>query len=246
MYPVWLHHAYYDISAKYKRTFLGSLWIAAGMVATSIALSIMIGGLQRQSLPQVLPYIMGGMLCWAIPGSLLSEAPELYMGSASIIRNNAYPFTYYAFQGVTRTFILAAHNFVAYSVCMAFLMKLTVPNWSIIPGLILNYVNSFFWCSIFGMVSARFRDVRYLLPFSAQIIFFLTPVFWRPSFSSGWRAAIIDFNPFYGLMEIVRSPVLGVAAPAQAWGLALISLGVGALLWLWTFSAFRSKISFWV
>ena len=246
LYRVWIHQAYHEISAKYKRTVLGSLWISGGMVSTSLALSIIMGGIQGQNLPDALPYVMAGILSFALTSYTLLEAPDAYMAASNIIKNHAYPFTYYTFESLTRIFLIFLHNCVAYAIVMAILLRLTVPHWSIIFGLIVVYMNSFVWGALSSMVASRFRDMRFLLPFMSQIVFFVTPVFWYPHNMKGWREHLVTFNPFYGLLEVVRSPIMGHAAPEQAWILALSSLGVGVVLWLLCFNAFRGKIAFWV
>lgn len=247
LYHVWVHQAYHEISAKYKRTFLGSLWIAGGMVATALALSIVIGGIQGQSLPDTLPYVMCGILSYGLTGYILAEAPEVLMSSGFIIKNHAYPYTYYAFESITRTFFVFLHNLIAFYITLAILFRLAVPHWSIILALPLVYMNSFVWGTLASMVSARFRDMRFMLPFMSQIVFFMTPVFWHAdSVKAGWRSALINFNPFYGLMEIVRSPLLGHGAPLVCWELSFSSLAVGLVLWLFFFGTFRGKIAFWV
>ena len=218
------------------------------MVATSLALAIVMGGIQHQNVPDVLPYVMAGIMCYSLGGTyILSEAPEVFLSAANIIKNHAYPYTYYAFESTTRVFFIFFHNLVAFYLAMAILGRLAIPDWSILLGLPLVYMNSVVWGTLSAMASARFRDLRFLLPFVGQIIFFLTPVFWHPETSSiGWRQYLVMFNPFYGMVEVIRSPLLGHAAAALAWEQVGISLGLGMLLWLIFFGAFRGRIAFWV
>jgi ABC-type polysaccharide/polyol phosphate export permease len=246
LFNVWVYQAYHDVSSKYKRTVLGSIWISGGMVATSLALAIVMGGIQGQSLPDALPYIMCGILCFALPGYILGDAPEVYMSASNIIKNHAYPFSYYAFESVTRVFIIFLYNLVAFYIVMFALNRAAVPHWSLLPALFIVYANCIFWGTLMSMVAARFRDLRFLLPFVNQIAFFMTPVFWRAENLTGWRTHIVNFNPFYGLLEITRAPLMGYAAPEIAWSLSLGSLGAGVVLWSIFFNIFRGKIAFWV
>ena len=217
------------------------------MVATSLALAVMIGGIQRVSLPSILPYVMAGIMSFALSGIyILSEAPEVFMSSSNIIKNHAYPYTYYSFESLTRTFIIFLHNLVVFFIAMALIQALTLPNWTVIPALLVVYANSLVWGGLASMVAARFRDLRFMLPFCQQIIFFLTPVFWKPDNMGDWRSLLIAFNPFYGLVEIIRSPLLGHAASQLAWMQASCSLLLGSVLWLTVFSIFRKKIAFWI
>jgi ABC-type polysaccharide/polyol phosphate export permease len=246
LYHVWTHQAYHELSAKYKRTVLGPLWISSGMVANSLALSIVMGVIQGQNLQDALPYVMGGVMCFALVSIILTEAPETYMTSAGIIKNHPYPYSYYTLESVTRNFILFAHNLVVYFITMAILGKLTIPHWSILIAFPLIYVTCVTWCTLASMVAARFRDLRFMLPFLSQIIFFMTPCFWRADNVTGWRSILVYGNPFYGLMEITRSPLLGFSAPMIAWQLSVGALALGVALWLVMFGAFRGKIAFWV
>ena len=246
LYHVWLYQAYHEVSSKYKRTVLGSVWISGAMLATSIALAIVMGGIQGQSLPDILPYIMGGILCFALPAYILNEAPDVYINSANIIKNHAHPFTYYTFESVSRTFIIFFHNILAFYLVILLLQKAAIPHWSLLPGLVLVFANCVFWGPLISMIASRFRDMRYLLPFLNQIVFFITPVFWPYTKVVGWRSHLVNFNPFFGLMEMIRSPLLGSAPPEIVWILGASSLGVGAVLWFLFFSLFRGRIAFWV
>lgn len=246
MRHVWLHQAYHELTVKYKRTILGSLWVSGSMAFTSVAVAIVFGGLFGQSLQEALPYIMAGNMAAGLAFYIISDATELYVGASSIIRNHAYPYTYYAFESVTRVFFLFLHNLVVYYIAMAIVGALAVPHWSLILGLPIILLIMVVWGMLTGMVAARFRDLRFLLPYISQLMFFLTPIYWHAENLRGWRSYIAYGNPFYGLVEIVRAPLMGKAAIAHNWYVSLSVLGVGILLWLIFFSAFRRRIPFWV
>jgi ABC-type polysaccharide/polyol phosphate export permease len=214
---VWAHQAYHEITSKYKRTFLGSIWVAASVVATSLSLAIVIGGIQGQSISDVLPYIMTGIMAFSLCGYILNEAVEVFMSSANTIKNHAHPFSYYIFESTSRNFFVFIHNLIPLYVILIMLKAVNIPHWSIIFGIPIVYFTSFFWGTLTAMLGARYRDLRFMFPFLGQILFFLTPVFWIPTNFDNWRKAILDFNPFYGLVEVIRSPLLGKAPPELAW-----------------------------
>ena len=96
-----------------------------------------------------------------------------------------------------------------------------------------------------GIFSARFRDIPQLINSVVQIIFFVTPIMWKPELL-GRRAYIADLNPFYHLLEIVRAPLLG-HVPSLLNYLAVllitaINLGLAGLV----FTRFRSRIAYWI
>lgn len=247
LYHVWVYQAYHEISAKYKRTALGSIWISGAMVATSLALAIVMGGIQNQDIRVVLPYVMAGIMCYTLAGTyIMNEAPEVFMSSANIIKNHAYPYMYYVLESFAKTFFIFLHNIVAFYIALLLLGKFVVPHWSLVLGVPAVFTTAVLWGSLTSMLAARYRDMRFMLPFIGQMIFFLTPVFWHAENMTGWREHLVRFNPFYGLVEILRAPLLGEMAPLLAWQQVGVAICLGFVVWSFFFGAFRGKIAFWV
>jgi len=122
LWHVWAYLAWQDVISKYRRSILGPLWIAGGMVSTSLAISISLGAMSGQPLREFLPFAMAGILVWThFIGILISEAPELFVGAQGSIKNNAFPFMFYVFRFAARSLIIFLHNIV-----VLFLVMLSV------------------------------------------------------------------------------------------------------------------------
>jgi len=244
---IWLYLSWQDVISKYRRSIFGPLWIAGGMIATSLALSITFGAMQGQPLHDFLPYVMAGLLAWThFLGLMLIEAPEMFVSVSGSIRNHAFPFMFYALRFTSRSLILFAHNLVVFIIASACVGNFHIPNWQVIPALLLLTLFTLTTGPVIGLASARYRDLRFMLPYIAQILFFMTPVFWTPGKSHGMRALIVDANPLYHLMQILREPLLGQPAPLHSWMVSLGVVSASLLVWLVVFAAFRRKIPFWV
>lgn len=245
LYHVWLYQAYYNLSAKYRRTIFGSLWIAGNMVFTSIAISLVWGGLWGKSLTEVLPYSLAGNLIGTMCLLPFYEGPDLFVGNSSMITNHAYPFTYYVLETVTQKLMLFVNNLIIYYIFMIVLHGPLIPNWTVVPGLALVVTGLFFWGGLIGMLAARFRDLRYLLPNIGHILYFLTPIYWHYEMlkTNHWVA---DFNPLYALVSIIRTPLMGGLASGENWSASLLTVVIGAILWAIFFPMFRRRIPFWV
>jgi ABC-type polysaccharide/polyol phosphate export permease len=245
LYPVWLHQAYHSLVVKYKRTILGTLWIAGNFVFTSLAITLVFGTLFHQDLKTFLPYSMLGNLVGTTCLWMISEAPDMFIYSGGIIKNHAYPFTYFAFESVARVLMLLAHNFIVFYFFMLVNGTLCVPHWTFIPGLILITISMLTWGSLLGMFAARFRDLRFLLPNIANLLFFLTPIYWRVDML-GPKEWIAELNPIYNLVSILRQPLLGLQATSGNWLYAIGIAATGTILWLIFFTIYRRRIPFWV
>jgi ABC-2 type transport system permease protein/lipopolysaccharide transport system permease protein len=217
------------------------------MVTTSLALSLVFGVLQGQNLKTALPFVMGGLLAYGLVGFMFNDGPEIFMGAGGTIKNHAYPFTYFVFEGVTKSFMIFLHNLVVYIIAVALMGAFVIPHWTLIPGLLIVLATMFFWGTFFAMMASRFRDMRFMMPYISQILFFMTPIFWHPDANlTGMKSLVIKANPVYGLVEIIRSPLLGQAPAGICWGLSLGALVTGMIAWAIVFGAFRRRIPFWV
>jgi ABC-2 type transport system permease protein/lipopolysaccharide transport system permease protein len=247
LYKVWIYQAYHELSKKYQHTILGSLWIAGSMVTTSLCLAIVFGAIQGQNLFQTLPYIMGGILVWSLVGFILSEANEVFLGAGGIIKNHAYPFTYYMLEAVTRQFLTFLHNLVVFFLTLFCIGYFRVPNFELLLALPIVLVTMTSWGVVVAMLSARFRDLRFMIPYISQLVFFITPIFWQPSSTvHGWRLSLVNYNPFYGLIEVIREPLLGNQPSSVCWVQAIGAMVSGLVVWAIVFSVFRRRIPFWV
>lgn len=246
LYYVWLYQAYHDITAKYKRTVLGSFWLAGYMVVTSVSMAILFGALFHQPLNLALPYVMGGILSFSLVSFILNDGAEMFMTSGGVIKNHAYPFTFYALHTACRTILVFLHNLVVYWIFLIIFQCFSVPHWTIILSLPIVILFMLSWGMLTAMLASRFRDMRFMLPYVGQLLSYLTPLFWRTDGLKGTLLFVVTLNPFYNLVEIVRQPLLGKAPTEAMWGLALLYTAIGVLGWLLFFPAFRRRIPFWV
>jgi lipopolysaccharide transport system permease protein len=113
-------------------------------------------------------------------------------------------------------------------------------------GLVLDVIVLHGTIMFLGFLCARFRDVQHLIDATLRLVFFLTPIIWIPTDERGGRSIIVDFNPFYYMVEVIRTPIDHGEFPALAltvvFGLAIVSnlFGLGA------FALFRRKLMYWI
>ena len=78
-----------------------------------------------------------------------------------------------------------------------------------------------------------------------RIAFFVTPIIWMPELLPR-RAVLLDFNPFFHYVELVRAPLLGQAPQFVSW-LAVLGMTLGGwLVALVMFRNYRRRVAYWV
>jgi lipopolysaccharide transport system permease protein len=243
---LWGRLGWNDILQRYRRSILGPFWLTASTAIMVVALGVLYSELFNQAIDDFLPFFCVGLLVWNLIASYLTEGGALFTGSESYIKQISLPYSVYAYRSSWAKLIIFAHNFIIYiGVLIYFRIWPGAVALLAIPGLAIVVLNGTVANLAIGMVSARFRDVPQLIASVVQIVFFLTPIFWKPQSLRG-HAYITDFNPFYHLLEIVRAPLLG-NWPTQtnyvgALLVTLINVAIAGAL----FSRFRSRIAYWV
>jgi ABC-type polysaccharide/polyol phosphate export permease len=129
-------------------------------------------------------------------------------------------------------------------------MAIYVRDWSLIqllffPGLILVCVNLMWLMTVIAIVGARFRDLEPLVGAIMPMMFFLSPVVYRPEYLSP-DSLILLLNPFAYFIIAIREPLQGsVPQPNIYIGLVLMA-AIGWLLALQLLARRRSRIAFWL
>ena len=245
-WPLWVRLGWNDILQRYRRSVFGPFWLTASMAIMVVSLGVVYAELFNQLVDDFVPYFCSGLLVWNLLSGYLTESGALFTGSESYIRQVRLPFSVYVYRSSWARLIIFAHNFVIYIGVMIYFQK-----WPgsvallALPGLMLVVLNGTIVSLSIGIVSARFRDVPQLINSIVQILFFMTPIFWKRGSLKG-LAYITDLNPLFHLLEIVRSPLLGAMPLASNYIavllLTLINLAIAGTL----FTRFRSRIAYWV
>lgn len=246
LWPLWMRLGWNDILQRYRRSMLGPFWLTASMAIMVIALGILYAELFNTPIHDFLPYLCVGLLVWNLISSFLIEGGTLFTGAESYIKQIRLPYSVYVYRSIWSKLIIFAHNFVIYfGVLIYFEIWPGATALLAIPGLLLVLINGAAANLWIGMVSARFRDVPQLINSGVQIVFFITPIMWKPELLRT-RVYIAEWNPFYHLVEIVRAPLLGSLPSTTNYVAVLLITAVNLIIVGAFFARFRSRISYWV
>lgn len=245
-YPLWGMIGFHEMRQRYRRSFLGPFWITISMGVMVLALGLLYGKIFNQDLSLYLPFLSAGFVVWGLLSQLILEGSQAFISSEGMMRQLAAPVSLYVYRVVWTNLLIFAHNiWVFVGVALWFGVDIGWSSLLAIPGLAVLLVNGVWAGLLFGLLSARFRDVPLILGSVVQVMFFITPVIWRPSMLPD-RALLLDLNPFYHLIEIVRAPLLGMPPQWENWVAALLITLVGWAATLVLFATYRWRIAYWV
>lgn len=235
-----------DIRRRYRRSLLGPFWLTISMGVLVGALGMLYGALLKVDVADYVPFLAVGFIVWTFIQGVATEGCTAFINAESIIKQVGLPLSVHVYRVVWRNFLVLCHNAAIFAV-VAVIFSVW-PGWTgllVLPGLILLCLNVTWAGLLLGIISARFRDVPPIVASVVRILFFVTPIIWMPELMPG-RALVLDFNPFYHLVEVVRAPLLGRAPGLASW---LVVSGFVLGGWVVTFELlrrYRRRIAYWV
>lgn len=244
-WQLWTRLGWNDILKRYKRSVLGPFWLTASNGIMVLALGLLYANLFKTPVDDFLPFLCVGLLVWNLISGFLIDGGLLFSSAESFIKQVRLPYSVYVYQAAWGKLIVFIHNLIIY-----FVVILYFRIWPgaaallSIPGLLLILANGVLSSLAIGVVSARFRDIPQVVSSVVQIVFFLTPIMWKPELlAPHW---VLELNPFYHLIELVRAPLLGTTPTMMNYLVVLVATLLNLAISGVIFVRFRSRIAYWV
>lgn len=237
-----------DVRQRYRRSALGPFWITLGMGVMIGTIGIVFGQIFNSPMHDFFPFLAAGTILWSFMSAVISEGSLGFISAEAIVKQLPIPLFVHMLRMVWRNLLILGHNIVIFPLVLIAVGKpLTWVALLSIPGLMLTIVNLTWIALALGILCARYRDLPQIVNSVLQVVFYLTPIMWMPKLLPA-RAGVylLDSNPFYHMIEIVRAPLLGGYASLTNWG---VSLALAVLGWTFTvvfFGRYRNRIAYWL
>lgn len=245
------HHLWYllgwqDIRRRYRRSVLGPFWLTLSMGALVSVLGLLYGMLLQVENADYVPFLALGFIVWTLISGVINDGCQTFINAQGIIKQVGLPLSIHVYRLLWRNVLILFHNALVYVVVAA--VFAVWPGWVgllALPGLVLLCLNGIWAGLLLGIVSARFRDVPPVVSSIVRICFFVTPIIWMPELVPA-RALVLEANPFFHLVEVVRAPLLGQAPGLESWFAVLLITCAGWLVTFAFFRRYRRRIAYWV
>jgi lipopolysaccharide transport system permease protein len=233
----WSHLSLSDLRARWRRSFFGALWSIIQPLGMTVLISLVFSQLFNTDLAEYAPYILSGMVFWefitntALGGSLAFVQADAY------IKQCHHPLAIYTLRTTLANLMVLALASISLIIWVLAVMPQNF-GWSWLGALLLYPIIALIaWplATLLAYIAARFRDVPHALGLVFQALWFVSPVYFEDKmFRSGNLHALVDYNPIYHLLQIVRAPLLhGKWPTAENYAYCLGTIAVTTLLaWL--------------
>lgn len=244
--PIYLAIA--DTRQRYRRSVLGPFWITISTGVMIGTIGIIFGCLFNSPMNEFLPFLTIGLILWFFFSSVITDASTVFVNSEAIIRQLPLPLFTHIVRMVSKNFIIFLHNFIIYPiVCVCVSKEITWVSLIGIPGLFVFILNLLWMSLLLGIVCARYRDLSQITSSLLQVIFYVTPIIWMPKLlPAKTDLMILDPNPLFHLLEIVRSPLLGEFPTPMNWSVSILMCLFGWVVTIAIFDRYRNRVVYWL
>lgn len=244
--PRWFRLSLHDIGLRYRRTRLGPFWITLSIAMSFTGMGLVFSAIFKNDINQYLPYAAAGMVAWGLIAGLINDSSGVFVHATSLITSMNLPLTGHMFRMIFNNILIFLHNIVAYVVVVVVLQRpVSLDALWLLPALALVVVAIAPVGLVIAMVGARFRDLAPINSSIVQLAFFVTPVFWERN-AIATEQVWVDWNPFYQLLTLVRSPMMSKPLEPFTWIYVGVLAGINMILAYLIFRFLRHRIYYWL
>ena len=234
--------AWRDIKVRYRQTLFGGAWAIIQPLVLMVVFTFVFGTVLSVKTPPGVPkplFYFAGLVPWTLFTTSLTSASESLSANSSLVQKIYFPRLILPLSSVGSglvDFIIA----LTLLFVMTFIYGLGI-SWNVVwlPLFtllaLLTAVAVGLWLSA---LNARYRDVRYVIPFLITVLLFVTPLFTPSSQVPESIRPFYFLNPMAGVVEGFRWALID-AAPRPG-RVTLLSAAIMLLLLIGGLFYFRS------
>ncbi len=242
-----------DLTAMYKQTILGPVWVVVQPMLTSVMFAVVFGLIAKMSVPGIpgLLFYMAAVVPWSFFAGVINKTAATLLANAPLMTKVYFPRLIPPLSSMLSTgftFVVQLGLFFVFALFYRFSGAYAwAPNATLIllPVLILLVMLlSLGTGLIVAALTTRYKDLNFLIQFAVQLLMYASPVIFPLSrVEPGSKARLfLEANPMTPLIEGFRAALLGTE---MAWGTLWYSFGFGSVVLLIGLAMFqRAQRSF--
>lgn len=242
-----------DLTAMYKQTILGPLWVLVQPLITSLMFAVVFGVIAKMSTPGIpgLLFYMSAVVPWSFFSGVITKTAATLMTNAPLMTKVYFPRLIPPLSTMFSTgftFLVQLVFFFTFALVYRF-----SGSYAWAPGaallwlpllLLLQMMLAFGVGLMVAALTTKYKDLNFLIQYAVQLLMYASPVIFPLSrLEPGSKAyQFISANPMTPIIEGFRGALLGT--PVQ-WGTLWYAAAVGTALLILGLAMFqRAQRSF--
>lgn len=236
-----------DARQRYRRSRIGQFWITINIGIFVLCVGVINAKIFNTNVSEYIPAFCVSYILWIFISGMLNDSTTVFVQAEGILRQEPLPRLVLVHRLILRNLVVLAHNaliipvvFIAFGTAISPLALLAL------PGLVLAILVGSAMSILIGIACTRFRDLSQVVGNLVTLMFFASPIMWRPGMVPRDMAWLVDCNPVAILLRLISEPILGVVpAPVlylQGLLIVVALLTTAAII----FTRFRARIVYWL
>lgn len=247
-YQRWSYPAFISLRTRFIRTTLGPFWET---VSTAIFISfagVLWAKIFNQDVRSFVPHLFTGMIVWKFYSGIINSGCSAYVENAAMIKSIKHDFLIHNFKNVTKDFLLFLCN-LPLCIIVIFILgeRINLNIFFFFINLPIIAITSVCLSYLLSLLCLRFRDFTYLISSLMQLIFFFTPIFFKPE-QLGPKGIMYVVNPnfIYHYVEILRQPLLGNIPTFLNYFVTIFFTFFLLILSVLVYKKYNSRVAYWI
>lgn len=206
----WFHLACSDLRSRWRRSCLGFLWVVIQPLGLTILISFVFGKIFNSPIKEYAPYIFSGVILWEFIVSCTVGGSLSFVQADAYIKQFRHPLAIYTLRNAIGNLIifLVASLGLFLWVILAFPQNVNL-SWISLP-LVPIFLLFLGWplATCLAFIATKFRDLPHALGLILQAVWFVSPIYFEEKVFQRGLSFLIDYNPIYHILQLVRAPFL--------------------------------------
>jgi ABC-type polysaccharide/polyol phosphate export permease len=245
----WAFSAWLDIMAQSRMSRLGVVWLLLPSFLYIWGVGSFFAALQHHKIFDFAIYIAIGTTVFRIITGVITASTSTYVHAKSFIMDGHVRLSDFVLRVVSKALFDFLMSLPAVAIAIA-----VYPHFHLfglflgISALPLVLVNVLWIGILFSLIGARHPDFSHVIPNIFMFLYLMTPIIWSASSvpAHSLRGHLVTWNPFYYLIEIVRSPIMTGRYDMHALVVVAVMTVVGWLLAIFAYQRWARFVPIWI
>ncbi|WP_296623729.1 ABC transporter permease [Marivirga sp.] len=206
-----------DVITVYKQTILGPVWFVLQPILTTAIYVLVFGNIAKIStdgLPKVLFYL-SGIVIWGYFAESFNKTSNTFKENEGIFGKVYFPRLITPLSQITSGLLKFVIQFLFFLAVYSYFLIIGTPiepNYYVILIPLLIVLMGFLGLGsgiIFTSLTAKYRDLKFLITFAVQLLMYATPVIYPLSSVPEQYKIFLLMNPITPIVETFRFALLG-------------------------------------
>jgi lipopolysaccharide transport system permease protein len=201
-----------DFQVRFRDTYLGYVWVILQPLITLAILSVLVHS-RNFSPPGISSslYVLSGLIFWFFIVNGFNHGCLSLINNAPLITQTNVKRVLFPLSAVTSKLfdLLIGIILLAFWILIDSRSAIHITSVFLVVDILGIFLTLMGLTMFFSAMSVQFKDLRHVIPFLSQMLFFVTPIFYLPP--EGLMKWMVVCNPFTAFIMGIRDHIFGTS-----------------------------------